>query len=188
GRGARGRGGDERQRDGGGGGQTLEAAHPSRAAIDDDVHIILLSRESWFACWREGSNRSARALVRGGTLISPAPVGTWKMSRGRWGRRGPAGRQGADGLSKMLDSRGEDAMGLLVSIIIGGIIGWIATLIMRTDAQIGILGNILIGIVGSGLGHVLAGMGRRAAHVWAAGARPCLVGALGPVRRPPACR
>jgi hypothetical protein len=44
GRRARGRGGDERQRDGGGGGQTLETARQSRAAIDDDVHFILLSR------------------------------------------------------------------------------------------------------------------------------------------------
>ena len=33
-------------------------------------------------------------------------------------------------------------MGLLLSIIVGGVIGWIASLIMRTDAQMGILGNI----------------------------------------------
>jgi uncharacterized membrane protein YeaQ/YmgE (transglycosylase-associated protein family) len=48
-------------------------------------------------------------------------------------------------------------MGLLISIIIGGIIGWLASLIMKTDAQMGIIANILVGIVGSALGHFLAG-------------------------------
>jgi uncharacterized membrane protein YeaQ/YmgE (transglycosylase-associated protein family) len=48
-------------------------------------------------------------------------------------------------------------MGLLISIIIGGIIGWLASLIMKTDAQMGIIANILVGIVGSTLGHFLAG-------------------------------
>jgi uncharacterized membrane protein YeaQ/YmgE (transglycosylase-associated protein family) len=48
-------------------------------------------------------------------------------------------------------------MGLLISIIIGGIIGWRASLIMKTDAQMGILANIVVGIVGSALGHFLAG-------------------------------
>ena len=49
-------------------------------------------------------------------------------------------------------------MGLLISIIIGGIIGWLASLIMKTDAQMGIIANILVGIVGSALGHFLAGV------------------------------
>ena len=48
-------------------------------------------------------------------------------------------------------------MGLLISIIIGGIIGWLASLIMKTDAQMGIIANIVVGIVGSALGHFLAG-------------------------------
>ena len=48
-------------------------------------------------------------------------------------------------------------MGLLISIVIGGIIGWLASLIMKTDAQMGIIANILVGIVGSALGHFLAG-------------------------------
>jgi uncharacterized membrane protein YeaQ/YmgE (transglycosylase-associated protein family) len=37
----------------------------------------------------------------------------------------------------------------LVWIIVGGIIGWIASLIMRTDAQQGLLLNIIVGIVGA---------------------------------------
>ena len=49
-------------------------------------------------------------------------------------------------------------MGLIISIIIGGIIGWLAGLIMKVDSQMGILANIIVGIIGSGLGHFLAGV------------------------------
>lgn len=37
----------------------------------------------------------------------------------------------------------------IVWIIIGGIIGWVASMIMRTDAQQGLLLNIVVGIVGA---------------------------------------
>lgn len=47
-------------------------------------------------------------------------------------------------------------MDLLIAIVIGGVIGWLASLIMKTNAQQGILANVLVGIVGSGLGHFLA--------------------------------
>ena len=40
-------------------------------------------------------------------------------------------------------------MGLIILIIVGGIIGWLASLVMRTDAQQGILLNIVVGIVGA---------------------------------------
>jgi len=49
-------------------------------------------------------------------------------------------------------------MGLIITIIIGGIIGWLAGLIMKVDSQMGILANIIVGIIGSGLGHFLAGV------------------------------
>jgi len=48
-------------------------------------------------------------------------------------------------------------MSFLVAIIIGGIIGWVASLIMKTDAQMGLIANIVVGIVGSILGHWAAG-------------------------------
>lgn len=48
-------------------------------------------------------------------------------------------------------------MGLIVTIIVGGIIGWLAGVIMKVESQMGILANIIVGIVGSGLGHYLAG-------------------------------
>jgi len=38
---------------------------------------------------------------------------------------------------------------LIILLIVGGIIGWVASLIMRTDAQQGILLNVVVGIVGA---------------------------------------
>ena len=49
-------------------------------------------------------------------------------------------------------------MGWIVSLIIGGIVGWLASIIMKTNAQMGIIANVLVGIVGSWLGFWLAGM------------------------------
>ncbi|MGC6400367.1 GlsB/YeaQ/YmgE family stress response membrane protein [Sphingomonas sp. FW199] len=49
-------------------------------------------------------------------------------------------------------------MGIIVAIIVGGIIGWLASIVMRTDAQQGILLNIVVGIIGSFIGNVVGGM------------------------------
>lgn len=43
----------------------------------------------------------------------------------------------------------------IVWLIVGGIIGWLASLVMRTDAQQGLLLNIIVGIVGAFLGGLL---------------------------------
>lgn len=43
-------------------------------------------------------------------------------------------------------------MGILLWIIFGAVVGWIASLIMGTDAQQGMLANIVIGIIGAMLG------------------------------------
>ena len=43
-------------------------------------------------------------------------------------------------------------MNLIFWIIVGGILGWVASLIMRTGAQQGIILNIVVGIVGALLG------------------------------------
>ncbi|HEX8256755.1 MAG TPA: GlsB/YeaQ/YmgE family stress response membrane protein [Allosphingosinicella sp.] len=48
-------------------------------------------------------------------------------------------------------------MNLIIALIIGGIIGWLASIVMRTDAQQGILLNIVVGIVGSLLGGFILG-------------------------------
>jgi uncharacterized membrane protein YeaQ/YmgE (transglycosylase-associated protein family) len=46
-------------------------------------------------------------------------------------------------------------IGIIIWLIIGGIIGWLASIIMRTDAQQGILLNIVVGIVGAFIGGML---------------------------------
>jgi len=43
-------------------------------------------------------------------------------------------------------------MGWILIIIVGGILGWLASIVMRTDAQQGIIMNIVVGIVGAILG------------------------------------
>ena len=45
----------------------------------------------------------------------------------------------------------------IIIIIVGGILGWLASIVMRTDAQQGILLNIVVGIVGAILGGLLLG-------------------------------
>ena len=49
-------------------------------------------------------------------------------------------------------------MGWIVSLIIGGIVGWLASIVMKTNAQMGMIANVLVGIVGSALGFWLAGV------------------------------
>jgi uncharacterized membrane protein YeaQ/YmgE (transglycosylase-associated protein family) len=43
-------------------------------------------------------------------------------------------------------------MSLLLWIVIGGVLGWLASMVMRTDAQQGIFLNVVVGIVGALLG------------------------------------
>ena len=43
----------------------------------------------------------------------------------------------------------------IVWVIVGGILGWLASLVMRTDAQQGTLLNIIVGIVGAFLAGLL---------------------------------
>ncbi|WP_033075568.1 GlsB/YeaQ/YmgE family stress response membrane protein [Sphingopyxis sp. MWB1] len=49
-------------------------------------------------------------------------------------------------------------MGIIISLIIGGIIGWLASIVMRTDAQQGIILNVIVGLIGAVIGNVLGGM------------------------------
>jgi uncharacterized membrane protein YeaQ/YmgE (transglycosylase-associated protein family) len=43
-------------------------------------------------------------------------------------------------------------MNFIIWLVVGGLIGWIASKIMRTDAQQGVFLNVVVGIVGSMLG------------------------------------
>jgi len=49
-------------------------------------------------------------------------------------------------------------MSWIISLIIGGIVGWIASMIMKTNAQMGVFWNVLVGVVGSLLGNWIAGL------------------------------
>ena len=40
-------------------------------------------------------------------------------------------------------------MGIVILIVVGGVLGWLASLVMRTDAQQGLILNIVVGIVGA---------------------------------------
>ena len=46
---------------------------------------------------------------------------------------------------------------MIWSLIIGGIVGWLASILMKADMQMGLIANVLVGIVGSALGFWLAG-------------------------------
>lgn len=45
--------------------------------------------------------------------------------------------------------------GFLGALIIGGLAGWVASMIMKTDGSMGILLNIIVGVVGAVLGNLL---------------------------------
>lgn len=40
-------------------------------------------------------------------------------------------------------------MNIIIILVVGGVLGWLASIVMRTDAQQGIFLNIVVGIVGA---------------------------------------
>lgn len=46
-------------------------------------------------------------------------------------------------------------MGFIIWIIIGGVLGWLASIVMRTNAQQGIFLNVVVGIIGAVLGGLI---------------------------------
>ena len=47
---------------------------------------------------------------------------------------------------------------LIAWIIVGGVAGWLASIVMKTNAQMGLIANVIVGIVGSAIGFWLAGV------------------------------
>lgn len=43
-------------------------------------------------------------------------------------------------------------MNFIIWLVVGGLIGWVASMIMRTNGQQGLLLNVIVGIVGAALG------------------------------------
>ena len=48
-------------------------------------------------------------------------------------------------------------MGWIIALIVGGIAGWLASLVMNRDASMGVMWNIVVGCVGSLIGNALSG-------------------------------
>lgn len=48
-------------------------------------------------------------------------------------------------------------MGIIIWLVVGGIVGWLASMIMRTDAQQGIILNVIVGIIGAVIAGLLLG-------------------------------
>lgn len=46
-------------------------------------------------------------------------------------------------------------MGIIALLVIGGVLGWIASMVMRTDGQQGIVLNVVVGIVGAFLAGIV---------------------------------
>lgn len=49
-------------------------------------------------------------------------------------------------------------MSWIISLIIGGIVGWLASIVMKTNDQMGWIANVLVGVGGSILGYWIAGL------------------------------
>jgi uncharacterized membrane protein YeaQ/YmgE (transglycosylase-associated protein family) len=50
------------------------------------------------------------------------------------------------------------SMWILITVVAGGIVGWLASFVMKTNSQMGILANIGVGVVGAALGFWLGGV------------------------------
>lgn len=46
--------------------------------------------------------------------------------------------------------------GWIIALVVGGIAGWLASLVMNRDASMGIFWNIVVGCIGSIVGNLIA--------------------------------
>ena len=68
-------------------------------------------------------------------------------------------------------------MDFIIWLIIGGVIGWLASILMKTNAQMGLIANVVVGIIGAALGGWLAGV----LGIVAGGAMSYVIALLGAV-------
>ena len=69
-------------------------------------------------------------------------------------------------------------MNFLIMLIVGGIAGWLASMVMRTDGQQGIILNVVVGIIGGFLGGFLLPMVGLSFGGWAGYLITALIGAI----------
>ena len=63
------------------------------------------------------------------------------------------------GVVAVTKNRRECSWDIIIWLIVGGVVGWLASLIMRTDAQQGIILNVIVGIVGAVIAGLVLGKG-----------------------------
>lgn len=54
-----------------------------------------------------------------------------------------------------MKSRGVDVVGTIARIILGALSGWLASIVMGKNSQMGALANIVVGIVGAFIGGIV---------------------------------
>lgn len=69
-------------------------------------------------------------------------------------------------------------MNFLIMLIVGGIAGWLASMVMRTDGQQGIILNVIVGIIGGFLGGFLLPMVGLSFGGWIGYLVTALIGAI----------
>lgn len=47
---------------------------------------------------------------------------------------------------------------MIWSLILGGVAGWLASLIMKKDAQMGVVANVIVGVLGGAIGSWVFGL------------------------------
>lgn len=47
--------------------------------------------------------------------------------------------------------------GWIIALVVGGIAGWLASLVMKRDASMGVFWNIVVGCIGSVIGNMVVG-------------------------------
>lgn len=55
-------------------------------------------------------------------------------------------------------------MGILIALIVGGLAGWLASLVVGRDGSLGIVGNIVVGFIGGLIASLLFGTGGSFSH------------------------
>ncbi len=69
-------------------------------------------------------------------------------------------------------------MGWIIAIIVGGIAGWLASMVMARDASMGIFWNIVVGIVGAVIGGWIAAAAGVGTATWVAWFIFAIIGAI----------
>ena len=66
----------------------------------------------------------------------------------------------------------------IVAILVGGVAGWLASIVMRRDATMGIFWNVIVGIIGALVGGTLLGMLNLGLEGWVGWFVASVVGAI----------